>query len=75
MGGGIVQRIAVEHPERVLSVTLMSTSPAGPGGPEHPELPPMSDELRALFSGDGDPAEPDWSDRDAAIARSPHRPS
>ena len=30
MGGGIVQRIAVDHPERVLSVTLMSTSPAGP---------------------------------------------
>ena len=66
MGGALVQRIAVDHPERVLSVTLMSTSPAGSGGPEHPELPPMSDELRAVF-GD-EPAEPDWSDRDAAIA-------
>ena len=61
MGGGIVQRIAVEHPERVLSVTLMSTSPAGTGGPE---LPPMSDALQAVET----PAEPDWSDRDAAIA-------
>jgi pimeloyl-ACP methyl ester carboxylesterase len=66
MGGGIVQRIAVDHPERVHSVTLMSTSPAGSGGPE-PELPPMSDELRALFSGEP-AAEPDWSDREAAIA-------
>lgn len=68
MGGGIVQRIAVDHPERVLSVTLMSTSPAGPGGPENADLPPMSDELRALFSGDEQPTEPDWSDREAAIA-------
>jgi pimeloyl-ACP methyl ester carboxylesterase len=64
MGGGIVQRIAVDHPERVLSLTLMSTSPIGSGGAE---LPPMSDELRVLFAGEG-PAEPDWSDREAAIA-------
>jgi pimeloyl-ACP methyl ester carboxylesterase len=67
MGGAIAQRIAVEHPERVLSLTLMSTSPAGADGPEHGRLPPMSDELRAVFSQDG-PPEPDWSDRDAAIA-------
>jgi pimeloyl-ACP methyl ester carboxylesterase len=65
LGGGIAQHIAVDHPERVLSITLMSTSPAGTGGPE---LPPMSDELRAVFAGDGQPAEPDWSDREAAIA-------
>jgi pimeloyl-ACP methyl ester carboxylesterase len=64
MGGALVQRIAVEHPGRVLSITLMSTSPAGSGGPE---LPPSSDELRALFGGEG-PAEPDWNDREAAIA-------
>jgi pimeloyl-ACP methyl ester carboxylesterase len=63
MGGAIVQRIAVDHPESVLSITLMSTSPAGTGGPE---LPPMSGELRALF-GEEQP-EPDWADREAAIA-------
>jgi pimeloyl-ACP methyl ester carboxylesterase len=68
MGGAIVQRIAVEHPERVLSITLMSTSPVGPGGPENQDLPPMSDELRAHFSGGEQPAEPDWSDREAAIS-------
>jgi pimeloyl-ACP methyl ester carboxylesterase len=28
----------------------------------------MSVELRAVFSGDEEPAEPDWSDREAAIA-------
>jgi len=64
MGGGIAQRIAVDHPQRLFSVTLMSTSPAGTGGSE---LPPMSDELRAVFGGE-EPAEPDWSDREAAIA-------
>ena len=63
MGGGIVQTIAVDHPGRILTITLMSTSPAGTGGAE---LPPMSAELRALFSDDG-PPEPDWSDREAAI--------
>jgi pimeloyl-ACP methyl ester carboxylesterase len=62
MGGGIAQMIAIDHPDRVLSLTLMSTSPVGTGGPE---LPPMSDELRAVFGAQ--PAEPDWSDREAAI--------
>jgi pimeloyl-ACP methyl ester carboxylesterase len=66
MGGGIVQRIAVGHPDRVLSITLMSTSPAGPGGPDNPDLPPMSDELRAVFAEQ--PAEPDWSNREEVIA-------
>lgn len=65
MGGGIVQRIAVEHTERVLSLTLMSTSPIGSGGTE---LPPSSEELRAHFAGEAARPEPDWSDREAAIA-------
>ena len=64
MGGALAQRIVVEHPARVRGITLVSTSPAGPGGPD---LPPPSEELRALFAR-GDAAEPDWSDRDAAIA-------
>jgi pimeloyl-ACP methyl ester carboxylesterase len=64
MGGAIAQLIAIERPERVLSLTLMSTSPVGTGGSE---LPPMSDEFRAVFGGE-QPAEPDWSDREAAIA-------
>ena len=64
MGGALVQRITVEHPGRVLGITLMSTSPAGPGGPD---LPPMSAGLRAMFDEASAPAEPDWSDRDAAI--------
>jgi pimeloyl-ACP methyl ester carboxylesterase len=64
MGGGLAQGIAVRHPERVGSLTLMCTSPAGDGGPD---LPPMSDALRAVFDTGGEP-EPDWADREAAIA-------
>ena len=47
MGGAIAQWIAIDDPERVLSLTLMSTSPVGTGGAA---LPPVSDELRAAFA-------------------------
>ena len=62
MGGALVQRIAVEFPARVLSVTLLCTTSAGVGGPS---LPPMSSALHASFSNP--PPEPDWSDREATI--------
>jgi pimeloyl-ACP methyl ester carboxylesterase len=60
IGGAIAQLMALDHPERVASLTLISTSP----GPD-PDLPPMSEELRALFAEE--PAEPDWSDPEAVI--------
>jgi pimeloyl-ACP methyl ester carboxylesterase len=59
MGGGIAQAMALDHPGRVASLTLMSTSAGGD------DLPPMSAELRAAFSAGV--AEPDWSDRAAVI--------
>jgi pimeloyl-ACP methyl ester carboxylesterase len=64
MGGGIAQDLAVEHPDRVATLTLMSTSPSGPGGPGS-DLPPIADRLQAAFA---DPApEPDWTDPDAVV--------
>jgi pimeloyl-ACP methyl ester carboxylesterase len=61
MGGAFAQVLALEHPERVASMTLLATSPAGPG---EPDLPDMTAEGRAAF---GQLAEPDWSDHAAVI--------
>src|ERR687887_1422948 len=55
MGGAIAQLAALNHPERVASLTLISTS-AGPGDPD---LPGPSDQLRGRFAAP--PPAPDWS--------------
>jgi pimeloyl-ACP methyl ester carboxylesterase len=67
MGGGFAQRLVVDFPDKVASVTLISTTPDGPGGPSDPKLPQMSEKLRAMFAEDA-PA-PDWSDREVALQR------
>ena len=60
-GGGLVgQLLALDHPARVATLTLVSSTPGSAG------LPGMSDDLRAFF--DGGAAEPDWDDRDAVVA-------
>ena len=61
MGGGLAQRIAVERPHRVLSLTLMSTG-AGPSGTEG------SPAVAAAGSGTGPPP-PQWSHRRSAVDR------
>jgi pimeloyl-ACP methyl ester carboxylesterase len=62
MGGALAQRIAVERPHRVLSLTLMSTSPGlgedqGSGQTASDKQPAEPDEL------------PDWTNRKDSVAR------
>ena len=44
VGGGIGQLLALDHPERVASLTLASTTPGGPA--PNPDLPGPTPELR-----------------------------
>jgi pimeloyl-ACP methyl ester carboxylesterase len=61
MGGAMVQLLALEHPGRVASLTIIASSPAGPG---EPDLPDMTAEGQEAF---GQATEPDWSNRAAVI--------
>jgi pimeloyl-ACP methyl ester carboxylesterase len=64
MGGTIALRAVLDHPDRVATLTLMSTSPAGPGGPQN-GLPPVAGKLQKHWNHPL--PEPDWHDRQAYI--------
>lgn len=56
LGGMVAQKLAIAHPERVASLTLLATTPGGDGLPAPAE---------GLF--DDEPPAPDWNDRAAVI--------
>jgi pimeloyl-ACP methyl ester carboxylesterase len=60
MGGAMAQLVALDHPDRVSSLVLVSTM--APGGPSAP----MDERLRAYFES---APEVDWSDLDAVVAQ------
>lgn len=63
-GAAVGQLLALDHTDRVASLTLASSTPGGPGH-EHPDLPPMAERIQELFAVEA--PEPDWSDRAAMI--------
>jgi pimeloyl-ACP methyl ester carboxylesterase len=58
MGGAIAQLVALARPDRLASLTLLSTTAGGD------DLPGMTDELGRHF---GAMTEPDWTDRAAVV--------
>lgn len=67
LGAGIAQLLALDHPDRVASLILMSATPGDPGQ-ETADLPPMHDAIARLFRGEAGWPAPDWSDRES-VAR------
>jgi len=65
MGGAVARALALGQPERVRSLTLISSTPLAPGDPRDPTLPGPTEKFRA-FAGAERP-EPDWTDRDAYV--------
>ena len=63
-GGASAQLFAIHHPEKLATLTLLSTTPGEPG-PETADLPGVDKRVEGVFSG-GHP-EPDWADRDAVV--------
>ncbi len=64
MGGVIAQRLALEHRDRLITLTLIATSPIDP---RIEGLPGLAPELVAALADAR--ADPDWDERDAVIDR------
>lgn len=64
-GGWIAQLLALDHPERVATLTLISSRPNAPG-PVDADLPGHA---AAVMEAIRNTPQPDWSDERAVIAR------
>lgn len=63
VGGFVAQLLALDHPDQVASLTLVSTRPVAPG-PADPDLPDHAPEVMAQLFGR---PEPDWTDRGSVV--------
>ncbi|WP_067474329.1 alpha/beta fold hydrolase [Actinomadura hibisca] len=64
VGGWTAQLLALDHPARVATLTLIATRPTAPG-PADPDLPEHAPELMAHF---GNRPAVDWTDRTSVVA-------
>ncbi|WP_329094301.1 alpha/beta fold hydrolase [Actinomadura citrea] len=64
VGGWIAQLLALGHPARVTTLTLIATRPTAPG-PADADLPEHAPELMARFMK---PPKVDWTDRESVVA-------
>src|SRR5690349_8160849 len=63
VGGFVAQLLALDHPDQVASLTLVSTRPVAPG-PVDPDLPEHAHEVMGRLFGR---PQPDWTDRDSVV--------
>ncbi|MFC0625708.1 alpha/beta fold hydrolase [Kribbella deserti] len=63
VGGFIGQLLALDHPDQVASLTLISTRPVAPG-PVDPDLPEHDPAMMERLFGR---PKPDWTDRDSVV--------
>ena len=64
-GAAVTQLLAINYPERIASICLISSTPGGPGHAAS-GLPSMTSEIAAIFS-DPNPSEPDWSNKQEVV--------